>query len=121
MGEDIHFRAMLKVKGGGYVNAHEICDWDSQYSHFKSFFDGRNYDIFSLFGSNRGNYPEIPGGNYGIPPFMKDTVFDKYCLQSGFYGFIWWKLPDLKSAVDDYLTQLYNPLSWFCGLGKDED
>ena len=122
MGEDIHFRVMLKTRNGGqYVNAHDVCDWNPEYSHFKQFFDGRNYDVFSLFGSNRGNYPELPYANYGLPDFMQGTVFDEYCLAYGFYGFVWWKLPDMRRAVDEYLKQIYNPLLFYEGIGDDEN
>lgn len=77
--------------------------------------------MFSLFGSNRGNYPELPYANYGLPDFMRGTAFDQYCMACGFYGFVWWKLPDLRRGVNEYLEQIYNPLLFYAGIGDDEN
>lgn len=62
----------------------------------------------------------MPYSQYGLPDFAKGSVFDDYCMKCGFYGFVWWKLPDIKKAVDEYLGQLKNPLLWYAGIGEDE-
>lgn len=118
MGEDIHFRCYVRSKKtGGYINAHDICSWNPEYSIFKELVEGRNYDLFSLFGSRRGNYGELPGGHYGLPDFVKGTVFDDYCRERGYYGFVWFKLPELAAAVKEYADRLKNPFEYY----KDDD
>ena len=113
MGEDIHFRAFVKSKKtGNYINAHDICPWNPEYSTFNELVGGRNYDVFSLFGSRRSDYRQLDYANYGIPDFLKGSVFDDYCLESGYYGFIWFKLPDLTKAVHEYFEMLRDPLRY---------
>lgn len=119
MGEDIHFRVLVKSKKtGGYINAHDICEWNPEHSTFQELVIGRNYDLFSLFGSRRGNYKELQYANYGMPDFLRESVFDQYCEKLGLYGFIWWKLPYLKKAVAEYIESLKDPLKY---LDEDSD
>jgi len=119
MGEDLHQRVYVKSKKtGNYVNAHDICSWDCEYSLFKELVKGRNYDVFSLFGSRRSDYEELPYSNYGMPDFLKGSLFDDYCRECGYYGFVWFKLPELKKAVAEYSERLKDPLRY---LDPDSD
>lgn len=118
MGEDIHFRMFLKRRRDGkYVNAHEVCEWNPEGSSFDELVSGRNYDLFSLFGSGRGNYKPLAGAGYGMPEFLAGTDFEEYCKNCGFYGFVWFKARDLERAVGEYLERLRDPLKY---LDEDE-
>lgn len=119
MGEDIHFRAYLKRRQDGkYVNAHEVCEWNPDNTPFEAPFSGRNYDVFSLFGSGRGNYAPLPEAQYGMPEFLVGTDFDKYCKDCGFYGFVWFKAPVLEKSLGDFIERLLDPLKY---LDEDTD
>lgn len=114
MGEDIHFRMFLKrQKDGKYINAHDVCEWNPEHTSFSEPFSGRNYDIFSLFGSGRGNYEILPSVNYGMPDFLIETDFDEYCKNCGFYGFVWFKIHDLKKDLDEFIEKLKDPLKYY--------
>ena len=116
MGEDISQRIYLKQKGGGYVGAHEICPWNPEDSSFDELIRGRNYDLFSLFGSSRGNYRELGYGHYGMPEFAKGTLLEKFCMETCRYGFVWYRLPDLRKAVSERLGEIGRPWDYL-----DED
>ena len=119
MGEDIHFRMYLKrKKDGKYVNAHEVCEWNPEHTTFGEPFSGRNYDVFSLFGSGRGNYAPLGGMRFGMPGFLSGSDFDEYCKAYGFYGFVWFKAPELEQALSDFLAKLTDPLKY---LDEDSD
>ena len=107
MGEDIHSRIYLKRRlDGKYVNAHEVCEWNPEGSLFDELVSGRNYDLFSLFGSGRGNYKPLDGAEYGIPEFLVGTDFDEYCKDCGFYGFVWFKVSVLEKSLKDFIERL---------------
>ena len=120
MGEDIHQRIYLKHrKTGKYVNAHAVCDWcPTEGSLFEELVPGRDYNLFSLFGSSRGEYSPLDGAKYGMPDFLCGTVFDEYCISSGYYGFIWFKLPDFQKSIKEYIETLKDPLKY---LDKSTD
>lgn len=119
MGEDFHQRIYVKSrKSGHYINAHDICSWDPKYSMFRELIEGRNYEVFSLFGSRRGDYEELGSANYGIPDFLKGSVFEDYCRECGYYGFVWFKLPGLAKAVKEYSDRLKDPFQY---LDPDSD
>ena len=119
MGEDIHFRMYLKRRRDGkYVNAHEVCEWNPKGSVFDEFVSGRNYDVFSLFGSGRGNYKPLPNAEYGMPEFLVGTDFDEYCKDCGFYGFVWFKAPVLEKSLRGFIERLLDPLKY---LDEDTD
>ena len=110
MGEDIHFRMYLKRKSDGkYVNAHEVCEWNPRGTSFAEPFEGRNYDVFSLFGSGRGNYEPLPSINYGMPDFLQGGDFDSYCKACGFYGFVWFNVLELERDLEDFVQKLKDP------------
>lgn len=120
MGEDIHFRAYLKRrKDGRYVNAHEICEWDSSDSVFAEPFHGRNYDVFSLFGSSRGNYHILPSAKFGLPDFLVGQDLDDYCKECGFYGFVWFNVMDLERDLADFVEKLRDPVKYTDGDAGD--
>jgi len=113
MGEDIHFRMYLKrKKDGKYINAHEVCGWNPENTPFKELVSGRNYDIFSLFGSGRGNYEPLQNMRFGMPEFLDGTDFSEYCKNCGFYGFVWFKPHDLESGLKDFISRLLDPLKY---------
>ena len=119
MGEDIHFRMYLKRRRDGkYVNAHEVCEWNPEGSSFDELVSGRNYNLFSLFGSGRGNYKPLPDAEYGMPEFLVGTDFDEYCKDCGFYGFVWFKAPVLEKSLRDFIERLLDPLKY---LDEDTD
>lgn len=113
MSEDIHFRMYLKRKGGGYVNAHEVCEWNPEHTAFSEPFEGRNYDVFSLFGSARGNYELLPSARFGLPDFLKGSDLDRYCRECGFYGFVWFNVIELKNDLQGLIDRLHDPLKYF--------
>lgn len=113
MGEDIHFRMYLKRRvDGKYVNAHEICEWNPEGTSFDAPFEGRNYDVFSLFGSGRGNYSVLPSAKFGMPEFLAGSDFDRYCKTCGFYGFVWFNVLDLEKDLDDFVKKIKNPIEF---------
>lgn len=118
MGEDIHQRIYLKHRATGkYVNAHEICDWcPHEGSLFEEIIPERNYSLFSLFGSRRGEYPSLAGAEYGMPDFLRGTVFDEYCISMNYYGFTWFKLPDFVKSIKEFGETLKDPVRYL-----DED
>lgn len=120
MGEDIHQLTYLKHrKTGKYINAHEVCDWcPSEGSLFEEIVPCRNYNLFSLFGSNRGEYAPLADAEYGMPEFLCDTVFDEYCMNACYYGFTWFKLPKFSKSVKEYIKTLKDPLKY---LDEDTD
>ena len=119
MGEDIHFRMYLKRRRDGkYVNAHEVCEWNPEGSSFDELVSGRNYNLFSLFGSGRGNYKPLPDAEYGMPEFLVGTDFDEYCKDCGFYGFVWFRAPVLEKSLRDFIERLLDPLKY---LDEDTD
>lgn len=110
MGEDIHQRTYLKLKENGkYVNAFEFVDSDSKYGVGAMFVDGRNYEVFSLFGSRRGSYAELPYAEYGLPSFLDNGPFQSYCRECGYYGFIWYTAETMLKAVREYRERLKRP------------
>lgn len=115
----MHFRMYLKrKKDGKYVNAHEVCEWQPDGTTFAEPFSGRCYDVFSLFGSGRGNYPPLPGARYGMPGFLEGSDFDEYCREFGFYGFTWFYAGELEKEVTDFAARLRDPLKF---LEEDSD
>lgn len=113
MGEDMHFRMYLKrKKDGKYVNAHEVCEWNPDGTVFSEPFSGRCYDVFSLFGSGRGNYPPLPSVKYGLPDFLVGSDLDEYCRTCGFYGFAWFYADELEKSLADFVRRLDRPLEF---------
>ena len=104
---------LKRKKDGKYVNAHEVCEWNPEGSSFSEPFSGRNYDVFSLFGSGRGNYEPLPGAKYGMPDFLVGTDFDEYCKNCGFYGFVWFNVRDLEHSLGEFISRLQDPLKYF--------
>ena len=83
-------------------------DW----SPFGPVYEGRNYNLFSLFGSSRSDLPELKYGNFGIPDFLPIT-YAAYLKDRDYYGYVWWMLPDLKNALTEYLDLLRSPLEFY--------
>ena len=74
--------------------------------------------MFSLFGSGRGDYEILPSAKYGMPEFLKNTDFDEYCKAAGFYGFVWFTIPELARDIEDFIARLSDPLKY---LEKDSE
>jgi len=111
MGEDIHFKSAVYSKvENKYMTPCQACGDDS-YSIIKPLFDGRSYDFFSIFGSHRGNYPEMQGLNYGIPDEIRKDMptFAKYLDDSSFYGYCWITKANLEIELKAYIDKLKNP------------
>ena len=112
MGEDIHIKTLVYSKvEKKYIDALSLTT-SPQYSEFKSFFEGRYYDLFSLFGSHRSDYKELNRANYGIPDFLNDT-YKAYLEDMSYYGFKWFYIDDLMKSVSEYIEKLKDPLKYF--------
>lgn len=73
MGEDIHSKILIYSKvEHKYIDGLSLTTYP-EYSCFAPMFDGRNYQFFSLFGSQRGDMHELKYGHYGIPRYTPKT------------------------------------------------
>lgn len=114
MGEDIHISTYVKSKvENKYINAMNLTTCP-QYFEFKPFFEGRYYDLFALFGSQRSDMKPLEGANYGIPDFVNPT-YRKHLEDMHYYGFIWFNIVDLKNSIEKYLHELTDVMLYFDG------
>lgn len=91
---------------------------DRDGSLFSDLINGRYYDLFSLFGSMRGCYEQMPGGNDFMPDFLVGTSFEHVMKDFGYYGFVWYDLPTLKDELQKYRTKLQDPELYYT---EDDD
>lgn len=116
MGEDIHTKMYIKSKvgnsAGRYVSAMSVMPSfvTSRSEDFCDLFNYRSADVFSLFGSTKGEWAKIPQLNSGFPDWlMQDCPTDAAYLKmpsKNYYGFNWITLRDLKTALIEYRDAL---------------
>jgi len=112
MGEDIHSKILIHSKvEKKYIDGLSLTTCPD-YSYFKPLYDGRNYDLFSVFGSRRSDFPELSHGNYGIPEFCPKT-YKAYLKDSHYYGYVWWKIGDFKRALSKYIKMMQDPAKFY--------
>jgi len=109
MGADIHMKTYVWSKiENKYIDAYSLCDnldimmREFLTGSFPELVGDRHYDLFNLFGYHRGNsFKELDCLNYGIPDFVKETTFGKI-LESGYFGFCWCGINELKKELVEY-------------------
>ena len=112
MGEDIHAKTLIYSKiEKKYIDGLSLTTCP-EYSSFGPIYEGRNYDLFSVFGSQRSDYPDLDKASYGIPDFLPET-YKAYLKEQDYYGFIWWKIDDFKTAIEEYLHRMQDPKKFY--------
>ena len=112
MGEDIHCKTLVYSKvEKKYIDGLSLSTCP-EYSPFRPLYQGRNYDLFSIFGSRRSDYPELQHGEYGLPDFVPQT-YKQYLEDTSYYGYVWWRLPKFKKALDEYQEMLSDPEKFY--------
>ena len=119
MGQDIHNKNFI------YSNV-EQCYIDGlslttypEYSPFGPMYIGRDYNLFSIFGSSRSDLPQLKYANYGIPEFLPKTYKQYLENNNDYHSFIWWKISDFKKALLEYIELLSDPKKFYEAEDKE--
>lgn len=123
MAEDLHMKAYFISETDGTLQPFDVfSESDDNIIEATSFKFGRNYDLFCLFGSRRGQFKDAYADGYGLHASMKEdqktfasVVNDK---DSNNYSFRWFTIDGLQKMLTDYKHELNRPKKYF---DKDSD
>jgi hypothetical protein len=124
MGEDIHQKSFAKSKiTGKWISTSEV-DFDAIPYLFEHLVPYRSYMVYSLFGSRRADWDELPASGWGIPDFIaKDLpAFAHYHAtdKGDWYGYVWFTRKQLKEGIENYIKRLESPEKYCENYDEDD-